>query len=234
SPARVISILTSSYRACCAGVWRRSVSGAGSSLIKYGLIFSYWAKNGSKSTTRSLITRKANSILGKASTSTMCAAFGSICRKSEASVLCASSAIALAISTPVGPAPTSTNVRGAWRCSGSGSISAASEASQHRDTRLMREQPGERRPPADIRHLPTNRMLVINMTNAASLHSLFGERAPLLLLACSLRWASLRLLAHRLQRLSLTPGLLILPHLTCPQSGGAARTSRLGQGQSPG
>ena len=73
---------------------------------------------------------KVASILGAASIRIMRAEFVSICRKSEASALCASSAIAPAISTPVGPAPTSTNVSSSCTFCGSVSISAASKASK--------------------------------------------------------------------------------------------------------
>jgi hypothetical protein len=53
---------------------------------------------------------------------------GSISRKSPGSVSRASSAICPAISTPVGPAPTTTNVSHGARRSGSDSFSAASNA----------------------------------------------------------------------------------------------------------
>ena len=49
-------------------------------------------------------------------------------RKLRRSVSRASSAICPDISTPVGPAPTTTNVSCAWRASGSSIISAASNA----------------------------------------------------------------------------------------------------------
>ena len=49
-------------------------------------------------------------------------------RKSRRSASWASSAICPAISTPVGPAPTTTNVSQLWRRSGSVSTSAASNA----------------------------------------------------------------------------------------------------------
>ena len=52
---------------------------------------------------------------------------GSIARKSLRSVSCASSAIWPAISTPVGPAPTTTNVSQRGRRAGSASASAASK-----------------------------------------------------------------------------------------------------------
>ena len=57
---------------------------------------------------------------------------GSIVRKSRGSVSRASSAIWPAISTPVGPAPTTANVSHFARFSGSGSISAASNAARIR------------------------------------------------------------------------------------------------------
>jgi hypothetical protein len=62
------------------------------------------------------------------STSRTLPARGSIARKSRRSVSRASSAICPAISTPVGPAPTTTNVSQAARRSRSGSSSAASNA----------------------------------------------------------------------------------------------------------
>ena len=71
---------------------------------------------------------KAVSILGAASTRIIRAEVGSILRKSDARALWASSAIAPDISTPVGPAPTKTNVISARCISRSGSISAASNA----------------------------------------------------------------------------------------------------------
>ena len=53
-------------------------------------------------------------------------------RKSSRSVPRASSAIWPAISTPVGPAPTTTNVSSARRLTGSGSVSASSNAFRRR------------------------------------------------------------------------------------------------------
>ena len=67
-----------------------------------------------------------------ASTSRMRAVRGSTLRKSRRSVSRASSAIWPAISTPVGPAPTTTNVSQASRRPRSGSASAASKALRRR------------------------------------------------------------------------------------------------------
>ena len=67
-----------------------------------------------------------------ASTSSTRAVRVSTLRKSLRSVSFASSAIWPAISTPVGPAPTTTNVSQLRRRSGSGSASAASKASRMR------------------------------------------------------------------------------------------------------
>ena len=67
-----------------------------------------------------------------ASTSRMRAVRGSIARKSCRRVSRASSPIWPAISTPVGPAPTTTKVSHAARSAGSGSPSAASNAPRRR------------------------------------------------------------------------------------------------------
>ena len=73
---------------------------------------------------------KAGSMWSVDSTSRTRDARVSIERKSRRSVSCASSAIWPAISTPVGPPPTTTNVSHACRRSSSGSTSAASNARQ--------------------------------------------------------------------------------------------------------
>ena len=75
---------------------------------------------------------KVVSTRSAASTSTIRAERGSIVRNSRLSVSRASSAICPAISTPVGPAPTTTNVSQAARRAESGSASAASNALSNR------------------------------------------------------------------------------------------------------
>jgi hypothetical protein len=69
---------------------------------------------------------------GAASTRMMRAERGSIERKSAASARLASSAIAPAISTPVGPPPTMTKLSSRARSAASGSVSAFSKASRMR------------------------------------------------------------------------------------------------------
>ncbi len=59
--AHRMHFVVSSYRARSSGVCSRSRSGGGSRLTKYGITDRYCAKNGSKSTTRSLTTRNATS-----------------------------------------------------------------------------------------------------------------------------------------------------------------------------
>ena len=71
---------------------------------------------------------KVVSTRSAASTSRIRAVRGSTARKSLRKVSRASSAICPAISTPVGPAPTTTNVSHAARRSASSSVSAASKA----------------------------------------------------------------------------------------------------------
>src|SRR5919204_346906 len=75
---------------------------------------------------------KPVSMRSAASTSSTRPCRGSIERKSRRSVSRASSAIWPAISTPVGPAPTTTNVSHASRASALGSASAASKAARRR------------------------------------------------------------------------------------------------------
>ena len=77
---------------------------------------------------RSASRGKAGSTRGPASTSTMRASRGSMLRKSWRSATRASSAMAPAISTPVGPPPITTKVRRRRRASGRVAASACSKA----------------------------------------------------------------------------------------------------------
>src|SRR5260370_30964870 len=56
--AHRMHLVPSSYLARSSGLCNRSVSPGGSSLTRYGTIERYFAKNGSRSTTRSLMTVK--------------------------------------------------------------------------------------------------------------------------------------------------------------------------------
>ncbi len=81
---------------------------------------------------------KPGSTRGAASSRMIRASRGSIRRKSPWSVRCASSAIWPAISTPVGPAPTMTNVMSRCRTAGSSSSSASSKAPKMLTAQLER------------------------------------------------------------------------------------------------
>src|SRR5207237_4539922 len=56
--AHRMHFVPSSYRARSSGLCKRSVSGGAESLIRYGAMERYFSKNGSRSTTRSLMTVK--------------------------------------------------------------------------------------------------------------------------------------------------------------------------------